>query len=229
MADPSIVLPASSEIIAISVWNRNVATSVINLVPKELLTHMDAVKNLHGLQFRPDVMGTHRGDRFIERIKYAFWLEYERVVYSKRKRMNLKAIYADICSWEEFERRILGFTHVLGYVIYPDAKFRMIIEEGIYRCLERFRDILDCSVRDEKGKLIPRNAELAIKVFMLLTRGSTSARAEADGSIRTPSISSPKVDEDDDMDIDAELEQLRQDLSKPEIVFPKEDAGGKDS
>lgn len=107
-----------------------------------------------------------------ERLRYAFWMEYNFASVGKRV-INMPNIYNGVCRREYWWQRILTDSYKMAYIFLPPPAHRVEVRELLNVANQQIRDILmrDHIVRDKEGKDVGTDAKLAgakVKIYEML-------------------------------------------------------------
>ncbi len=101
------------------------------------------------------------------RIRFHFWLEYERAV-AEGDEMIPRNIHALVCSETAFRRMFLGLGYRAAFLLCRPAGYQKAVQETLHHGLKKMREILDLPIHDSKGKLNTKLLEIKTKVFTLM-------------------------------------------------------------
>lgn len=101
------------------------------------------------------------------RLRVAFWLEYNRA-QDNRAKMRLENICAGLCTRAYFENEILRRKTKLAWVLTPPISYTNAMEEALIYGVEKIRDILDVELKDSKGQVNVKAAEVLLKTIQFL-------------------------------------------------------------
>lgn len=158
--------------------------AVVNLVPEDLRQHIEDMafenpeyfnqdeRSLRALFKEANKNGklTHREAEIgatENRIRVAFWTEYNRAQDSGG-RMNLANVCAGICTKAYFYNEITKRKTKLAWVLTPPTSYTSAMEEALIYGVEKIRDILDIELKDSKGNVNVKAAEVLLKTIQFL-------------------------------------------------------------
>lgn len=115
------------------------------------------------------------------RIRVAFWNEYNRAQESNRKIYSVN-ITVGICNRKYFENEILPNAAKLAWMLTPPTSYTNAMEEALVLGVERMREILNMKLTTVKGEQDYRAAELILKTVQYLdmrVKGATIQRVDS--------------------------------------------------
>jgi|GEM_PF-3572735 len=138
--------------------------SAIRKIPREFIKQ--ELKDLELMASPTDL------DRLI---KQSFWDEYQR---SKGidKKMELKNVYEDNCSYTHWYSNILGNPLKLAWILSPLNELMSSLAPLKFQILNGARKILDLPISDENGVLDYKIIEAKINIFKCLLEIDESCR-----------------------------------------------------
>lgn len=164
----------------IDIWDRTNERSVINLLPPALASNIIEASKQRPEFFQIEderLLRRHLRENGTEptptdnRLRVAFWHEYERAQTLANPKMVISAIHAGVCSRQLFDRYMLRPEKV-AWILCPPASYTTIAEEALSFGLEQLRDILALPVQrlDAKGRVIvdTKLGELQAKIVAML-------------------------------------------------------------
>lgn len=175
-------------------WNRGSDTSLINIVNAST-----SVKFVKAYEKRPDLFGLDerallkklREERCKptptdNRLRLAFWQQYELVMAGQQSAISLDKLAAGICAKEYLVQEYFKYPQKVAWMITPPVAYTILVEEGLQFGLEQLRDILetDHHKRDEDGNVTGYDTklmEMKLKITAMLdqrSRGSVVQRIE---------------------------------------------------
>lgn len=119
------------------------------------------------------------------RIRLAFWTEFDRAQYQNAKEMRMAYVYSGACTKQLFYDQFLNIPQKVAWMLCPPASYETIVEEALAFGIDKLRDILEMDefeydVRGRK-KLNTKLLELKAKIVAMLdqrVRGSVVQRVE---------------------------------------------------
>lgn len=111
-----------------------------------------------------------------KQLRLMFWVEYDRA-QRDYDRMSTRAIVTGVCS-EELFYNLVKRPEFIAYLITPPTHYTVRLEEAVEYGFERLREILDLPLVDEKGKAIPKHADLILKTTLALDMRKNGAIAQ---------------------------------------------------
>jgi hypothetical protein len=102
------------------------------------------------------------------RIRLAFWQEYERTQMKHAFQMQVKNIYAGVCTHQHFYTRVLQRPEILAWMLMPPASYQVAMEEALNFGVERLREILELPIMLPNGKPDTSTASLILKTVAFL-------------------------------------------------------------
>ncbi len=165
-------------------WDRSNPRSVVNLMPRHVAECMElAAKNRPELfqmderQLRRKLSPTPTDNR----MRLAFWLEYDRAQAAQTRHMNMARIYEGVSSREFFETFYVTKPERVAWLLCHPHSYEVIMSEALAYGVERIREILEMPFIDKKGKIDHRTMEMVLKTVALLdvrVKGATIQRVE---------------------------------------------------
>lgn len=136
--------------------------SLANIVPPWLRAAMEEVPRDMYFWSEEKLRGYARADAKLNRIRLAFWAEYEEA-QSELRMFNLYGITKRVGMAQSYIKELLSDVKVLPYVLLPPVTYDLFLEEALSHGLSRLREILDIQIVDEDGKLDHKSAEILLK------------------------------------------------------------------
>jgi hypothetical protein len=172
----------------IDLWDRTNERAVLNLVPGQVQQAF-----INASQREPEIFGIDERDLFKRlrstgrtpsptdnRLRMAFWYEYDQAQLTL-KPMEMKRVYAGVCSDAYFYQRYLGVPHRVAWMLTPVTDYVTKTKEALDFGLDRIREILEREPVNHKGQFDSRLAELQVKITWMLeqrVKGAVVQRAE---------------------------------------------------
>lgn len=172
------------------VFQRTNERSAINLVaPRIQAAFIDAQKQA------PDLFEMDEGDLFKHlrsnglapnatdnRLRLAFWLEYDKVQQQVQKSMQMTNVFGGVCSAHFFYAKYLAVPSRIAWLLCPPVHYLIKMEEALDFGIDRLRDILSKNPDDfkkdsDKNKFM----ELQTKIILMLdirVKGAVVQRIE---------------------------------------------------
>lgn len=131
------------------------------------------------------------------RLRVAFWNEYNRAQDTGGK-LSLPRICAGVCTAEYFTQEILNRKGKLAWVLTPPVSYTNAMEEALVYGVEKLRDILDVDLKDAKGQVNIKAAEVFLKTIQFLdarVKGAVVQRVDLRSLSLSGKLDQPKNSE----------------------------------
>lgn len=145
------------------------------------------------------------------RIRVAFWLEYNRCQDNRGAKMNISNVCAGLCTRAYFSNVIMKSPTKLAWVLTPPISYTNAMEEALIYGVEKIRDILDVEIKDSKGQVNVKAADVLLKTVQFLdqrVKGAVVQKVDTRSLIVHANGNQPK--ESAPLTIDQVKEQLEQ-------------------
>lgn len=154
--------------------------SVMDLIPQNI---QDAISRIP-----EDLLNEHehelrkrlKPDLTLDRIRIAFWLEYDEAQTNGRM-MQMQKVYRGACHHSYFSHTILKKPEMLAWMMCPPTDYILSMRALLNRGIRQLEAIVDSDIHDEDGKLIPSAANTVLKVLQMMdvkVHGSIVQRVE---------------------------------------------------
>jgi hypothetical protein len=195
--------------------------SMINLLPSNVAQALAVIPEELLLHCEEDIRKLSRPDVLEERLRIAFWLEYDSSQRNKRQ-MRMSQVFGGLCSSTYFAKKIITNSFKMAFICTPPSDYRVTIEELLQLGLRQMRDILLLPHIDDNGKPDARVADVKYRIVQDLHNRvhgqvihrvemkSTNVNVDATEAVLPSSMT----------DIDAQLKQLKQDIG--ELPAPRD-------
>lgn len=173
-------VPAQLEPRPISLFNESNPQSLCNMVGPSVKEKLDEHQFEHPELFTQDereLMNRIRGMKGQKphgigptenRIRVAFWLEYDRAITSPEPKINYGRVYSGVCSQEYFYMEIIRRPEKLAWMLCPPASYSIAMEEALQFGIEKLRDLLDLPLYKKNGEPDTKVGELILKAVQMI-------------------------------------------------------------
>jgi hypothetical protein len=168
----------------VDLFTRTNERSLINLLPPEMQQLVwKAAKDREDL-FKLDereLKKIARPTPTDNRLRLAFWTEYNRVQEQGEKRMFMVNVYAGICTHQNFYGRYLAYEHNVAWLLTPPSNYVAALNEMLVVGQDNLRQVLEVSPVDAQGEVNLKLAELQLKIYLaveLRTKGAVAQRID---------------------------------------------------
>lgn len=162
----------------VRIWAEEDERSLIRLAPEvfqrkmlELPEHLRTMSEIDMKRAWPQMISVAW-----KQLRLMFWMEYDRA-QRDYDRMSTRAIVTGVCA-EETIYALVKKPEFVAYMITPPAHYTVKLQEAVEYGFERLREILDLPLTDEKGKAIPKHADLILKTTLALDMRKNGAVAQ---------------------------------------------------
>jgi hypothetical protein len=215
-------LPEKAASLELSVQDRGVAKSVINLVPPGVASKIERLpaemldEDESDLQLLLPKKQWTIVDR---RLRTSFWIEYNRAIQTNSV-MNMTLVYGGICARGYFYTAILDNPARLAYLLQPPTNYSVAMEESLMFGLNGLRECLGIAIEEFKSQRDPKMLSEIAKIvnnFDLRQKGAVVQRIQQHNI--NENVSTPKDGKQDASmdDIERELAALRKQVLTPAI------------
>lgn len=159
----------------IDLWDRTNERAVINQVPPRVQEAFIVAS-----QKEPELFGIDERDLFTRlrntrrtpsptdnRIRLAFWFEYDQAQLQARK-FEIKRAFGGVCGEAYFYQSFITNSARLAWLLTPPTDYVIKTQEALDFGLDRLRDILEREPVNAKGQFDVRLAELQAKITWML-------------------------------------------------------------
>lgn len=102
------------------------------------------------------------------RLRLAFWLEYDRVCNGFKDRIEMVNVYAGVCTHAYFENKYLKIPEKVAWLLTPPASYEVVLEEALQFGIEQLRETLSLPHLKDNGEIDVKMIELKAKIFAML-------------------------------------------------------------
>jgi hypothetical protein len=102
-------------------------------------------------------------------LRVSFWREFDKIFWrdGKRKIVSLH-VYAGICTDTYFYDRFLKNPRKVAWLVRPQQTYAKEMEAILARVTERLWEIVDIPIRDRKGNVSSRNADILLRAAQMI-------------------------------------------------------------
>lgn len=100
----------------------------------------------------------------LKRMRITFWIEADRCLNSDQK-FSVAPVYSGICSRAYFNKKILGNSFALAYLLRRLPQYKAVLHEMVYSGMEYERQILDMPAIDSEGKPDYKLIQIQLKLI----------------------------------------------------------------
>lgn len=224
-AIPKLPLPEPHKEIQ-GLWDKDNPLSFYNLLPDNFLSKLETCPPEYALM--PEVQlqdilypkqrwsSGHDCFPLDNRVRLAFWAEYERAVRTKEK-MYIAAIYTGACSQSYFQHHFLENPEKIAWMLCRPAAYDKKLNETIYSGIDRLREyIARGEVLKRDGTHDPAFVQNVLKIVQFCDarlHGGIVQKIEQKTESKTLNINvdakSKKPEEMSMEEIEARLKELR--------------------
>lgn len=139
--------------------------SLVNIIPRELKAALQAVPKEWLLLTEEELHSFVRPEASLNRLRLAFWAEYESAQRSVRK-MDLHALSELTGRPSKYILAELRATDRMAWVLCPPASYEMFLDEALSFGMKRLReDILGMNIKTSDGDVDPKKADILLKAI----------------------------------------------------------------
>lgn len=115
-------------------------------------------------------------------LRVSFWREFDKAMWKGTGKIVSASIYGGICSEQYFYKAFIRTEAKFAWMIRPMQQYQKEMEAILYRCTERLWELIEIPLKDSKGKMDPKRAEVLLKVVAQVenrVKGMAVQRSEA--------------------------------------------------
>lgn len=156
-------------------WDTSNPRSMYNLLTDRLQEHVKKAMEEHPNYFESDEHELHkmlskanlRPNPMDNMLRMKFWMEYEEAQLHHKKSMDIKRVFAGVCSAEYFYKRYLKVPSRVAWMFCKPMGYSARVEEALEFAATQIRDILE-QPHVIDGKLNVKIAEVKMKAYSFL-------------------------------------------------------------
>lgn len=145
-------------------------------------------------------------------LRVSFWREFEKMMWRGSGKIVCAGIYAGICSDVYFYKKFILNDAKLAWMIRPMQTYQKEMESILYRCTERLWELVEVPLKDKKGKVDSKMAEVLLKTITQVenrVKGMAVQRQETKSLVHNVSTRSKANQAIDTMEsLDERIKQL---------------------
>jgi hypothetical protein len=142
--------------------------SLYNIVPQWLRDAMDTVDPEVLLRSEHELKKASRADARLNRIRMAFWSEYEEAQAMVRNIDMLQVSRATCISLSFIKQCVTRDQYCVAFLLTQPVEYSVFLEEALAAGLGQLREILDAPMYNEEGKLMCSIANLKLKAVAFI-------------------------------------------------------------
>lgn len=220
----------------LDLFNKDNPRSLYNIVPDYLKLELDKIpQELLELSEHELEKKLKRKDRLsptIDRLRIAFWMEYDRAQLNWQK-MRMSSVHSAVCSKQHWCYKIIVDPEAMAWIVCPPADYIVAMREVLFQGTNVLRQIVMAkNIVDEHGNMNPKMADVALRAIEMAhirVYGAPIIRAET-RSVNVNVNQTTPPSPDDLEKLREELALLKEnqdkqtnilDVSPPDITFPQ--------
>lgn len=196
--------------------DKNDPRAVINLVPSAFARSIEVVaeKYPHYLaESELELQVLLRPTDLDDRLRVAFWAEYERSQDNNRA-MQMKNVYGPFISKQHFYATIMESPQRIAWIIKPPENHMLSSEASLHNGKNTMAKIMRMEVFDDAGNIDTKRASIFLKAYEMLENRVRGAVVQKNISAHMHS----KVPDENSEEARRELEELEQKRNAIEVI-----------
>ncbi len=102
------------------------------------------------------------------RLRHAFWREYNIVQATRRKTIRMGQVLAGCCHANFFRKHIMSDPHKLAWILCPPSEYMKSLEEALMFGIDQLRDILEMPLTDPMGIVDSKLAATKLEIVRMI-------------------------------------------------------------
>lgn len=218
----------------ISCLDDNNPRSLISILPAKMRRHLLNIP-AHFLdmdEFTMEKQITAHRNPYVNRVRIAFWDEYEKA-QSELRKMDLYNVAHAVGSLEQHVYKLFTDVEIAAWILCPPSSYTIFLDEALAHGLKRLReDILTLPVRDECGEVNQNNLNLIMKAVAFLDMRKHGAIVQKSMNLNLSTTKAEFKELSEAMNaeaIDAKIKELELELEKKNNQAMPEKLSGRDN
>jgi len=223
-------IPVESNSTEVDIWDEDNPRALIHMLPETMVGKIRHIpeeyfslseKDLQEVVFPRDER-RREDSRYqtLQKIRFSFWREYERVKGDRRPKMIAQKVYTGVCSSRYFSS-VTREPRYLAWILTMPIKYKEALEEALLSGVAHMREYLRYEIERKDGRPDHKMMENILKMMAQIEGrlyGAPTQRVDQKVSKKSVSVSI-KADTKALENIDEELRQLEQRASQANNVL----------
>ena len=153
----------------VSNFDKSDPRSLFNLLPRFLQDRLEQIPaeffEFTEDQIRQQLFGNEAPDQTTNRLRVAFWEEYDRVQRYKENILKFQRICEGVCTPAYFMKKVVPDDKKLVWLLHQPSDYNITLHEIHELGLRQLRNVLCLPILDERGRPNTRLIEVQNKIF----------------------------------------------------------------